>query len=99
MSKRKHEALKRRVVRLLSNWKDPHQSVPFTQSDIVQEIDVAEDGETNLTIKPSRPHCRCCLLDLDTLREKICEIKGVTFVYFTIVGVPASERWTRILNR
>jgi len=99
MSKRKHEALKRRVVRLLSDWKDPHQSVPFTQSDIVQEIDVAADGETNLTIKPSRPHCPCCLLDLDSLREKICEIKGVTFVYFTIVDVPASERWTRILNR
>ena len=99
MSKRKHEALKRRIVRLLSEWKDPHQSVPFTQSDIVQAIDIASDGETNLTIKPSRPHCPCCLLDLDSLRKKIYQVKGVTFVQFTIVGIPASERWTRILNR
>ena len=99
MSKRKHNALKRRVVRLLSDWKDPLQSVALTQSDIIQAIDIAEDGETNLTIKPSRPHCPCCLLDLDSLRKKICEVKGVTFVQFTIVDVPASERWTRVLNR
>jgi hypothetical protein len=26
-------------------------------------------------------------------------VKGVTFVQFTIVDVPASERWTRVLNR
>lgn len=99
MSKRKHQALKRRVVRLLSEWKDPHQTVPFTKSNIVQEIDIAEDGEINLTLKPSRPHCPCCLLDLDSLRNKLCQIKDVTFVQFTIIGIPASERWTRVLNR
>ncbi len=73
--------------KLLSRW----------SSDSI--VDIAEDGETNLTIKPSRPHCPCCLLDLDSLRKKICEVKGVTFVQFTIVDVPASERWTRVLNR
>ena len=56
-------------------------------------------GEVTISVKPSRPHCPCCLLDLDKFRTKLLETKGVSFATLNVVGVPASDRWTRTLNR
>lgn len=96
---RKHVALQRRVARTLASWRDPHDSRPYPELDIVQQVDVAEDGEVNLTVRPARPHCPCCLLDLDALRKRLTEIKGVTFVQLEVVDIPAAPRWTRAINR
>jgi len=96
---RKHAALQRRVVRLAAEWKDPHDELPWSKRDIVQNIEVAEDGEVTITVKPSRPHCPCCLLDLDQFRVKLLQTKGVSFASLTVVGIPASDRWTRTINR
>ncbi len=99
MGGRKHVALQRRVARLLASWKDPHDVRPYPELDIVQRVDIAEDGEVNLTVRPPRPHCPCCLLDLDELRKRMGEIKGVTFVHLEVVDIPAAPRWTRAINR
>ena len=96
---RKHVALQRRVARTLASWRDPHDSRPYPELDIVQQVDVAEDGEINLTVRPARPHCPCCLLDLDALRKRLAEVKGVTFVQLDVVDIPAAPRWTRAINR
>ena len=96
---RKHAALQRRVARLAAEWVDPHDELPWAKRDIVQNIDVAEDGEVTITVQPNRPHCPCCLLDLDNFRIKLLDTKGVTFATLNVVGVPASDRWTRTLNR
>ena len=96
---RKHVALQRRVARVLGSWKDPHDTRPYPELNIIQHVDIAEDGEVNLTITPSRPHCPCCLLDLDALRKRLAEVKGVTFVQVSVVGIPAAPRWTRTINR
>ena len=58
-----------------------------------------EDGEVTITVKPTRPHCPCSLLDLDAFQTKLLQTKGVSFTTLKVVGVPASERWTRTLNR
>jgi len=73
---RKHAALQRKVIRLAGDWKDPHDQESWASRDIVQNIDVKEDGEV-----------------------KLCQIKGVMFATINVVGVPASERWNRTLNR
>lgn len=96
---RKHAALQRRVARLAAEWKDPHDDLPWAKRDIVQNIEIAQDGEVNITVKPSRPHCPCCLLDLDQFRSKLLQTKGVSFASLTVVGIPASDRWTRTINR
>ena len=96
---RKHAALQRRVARLAAEWVDPHDELPWAKRDIVQSIDVAEDGEVTIVVKPSRPHCPCCLLDLDNFRAKLLQTKGVSFATLTVVGIPASDRWTRTINR
>jgi len=96
---RKHASLQRKIVRLAAEWSDPHDELPWAQRDIVQTIDVAEDGEVTISIKPNRPHCPCCLLDLDNFRTKLLQTKGVSFATLNVVGVPAHDRWTRVLNR
>tara|TARA_X000001036_G_scaffold437902_1_gene484358 strand:- start:2018 stop:2314 length:297 start_codon:yes stop_codon:yes gene_type:complete len=96
---RKHAALQRRVARLAAEWQDPHDDKPWAKRDIVRNIDVAEDGEVTISIKPNRPHCPCCLLDLDNFRTKLLQTKGVSFATLNVVGVPAHDRWTRVLNR
>ena len=77
----------------------PHDVRPYPELDVVQGVEIAEDGEVNLTVRPARPHCPCCLLDLNKLRKRLAEIKGVTFVHINVVGVPAAPRWTRAINR
>ena len=96
---RKHAALKRKVVRLAGDWRDPHDQDTWATREIVQNIEVEEDGEVTITVKPNRPHCPCCLIDLDLFKQKLSKIKGVTFTTLNVVGVPASDRWNRTLNR
>lgn len=96
---RKFAALQRRVARLAAEWQDPHDELPWSKKDIVQNIEIKEDGEVTITVKPTRPHCPCCLLDLDAFRTKLFQTKGITFAQLNVVGVPASDRWTRTLNR
>ena len=96
---RKHVALQRRIARVLASWSDPHDTRPYPELEIVQNVEVAEDGEVNLTVKPARPHCPCCLLDLDALRKRLLEVKGVSFVQISVVNIPAAPRWTRAINR
>ena len=96
---RKHVALQRRIARVLASWSDPHDTRPYPELEIVQNVDVAEDGEVNLTVKPARPHCPCCLLDLDALRKRLLEVKGVSFVQISVGDIPAAPRWTRAINR
>ena len=96
---RKQSALQRKVARLAGDWRDPHDDVTWSQRSVIQNISVAEDGEVTITLTPSRPHCPCCLIDLNNFLKKMYDLKGVTFVEIKIVGVPASDRWERTLNR
>lgn len=98
MKPKKVQALQRRIVRILSTWKDPHTDVVMAESSQIQGIDVSPEGHVQLAVIPQRPHCPCCLFDLRDLREKISSTKGVTSVELLISGVPAAERWTRVLN-
>lgn len=98
MKPRHYQALSRKVVRLLNGWKDPHSEAAYTATQAMKSIEIGQDGRIEMVIEPARPHCPCCLLDLRALQQKTSGIKGVTDVYITIEGVPASERWTREVN-
>jgi hypothetical protein len=71
---------------------------PAYRTSQIQGLEVTENGKVNIAVVPERPHCPCCLFDLRDLRLKIAQIKGVTSVELIVTGVPAAERWTRVLN-
>jgi metal-sulfur cluster biosynthetic enzyme len=96
---RKHAALQRRVARLAADWRDDHDELPWSKRDIVKGVQVQEDGEVTIALTPSRPHCPCCLLDLNRFRKKLLELKGVTFATIEVVGVPAADRWSKAINQ
>jgi metal-sulfur cluster biosynthetic enzyme len=99
MNEKQIQAVQRRIFRILQSWKDPHTEVVLAESNQIQGIEISSEGEVQLAIIPQRPHCPCCLFDLRDLRGKISAIKGVMAVKLLITGVPASERWTRVLNQ
>ncbi len=63
-------ALQRKIARLAADWRDPHDEEVWAKRDIVKNIEITEDGEVTITLTPTRPHCPCCLLDLDNFRTK-----------------------------
>ncbi len=98
MKPKKLMAIKRRLTRLIAAWKDPHTEQNLSETNQIQGLEVTENGGVNIAVTPERPHCPCCLFDLRDLRQKIGKIKGVTSVELVVTGVPAAERWTRVLN-
>ena len=95
---RLQKKLQRRLVKAMGNWQDPHMDKPLTESKYVQAIDISEEGDVQIRYQPSRPPCPCCLIDARALRRHLAEIKGVGSLQFEIVEVPASERWSRLVN-
>lgn len=98
MNERKLKALKLRVIKLFASWKEPHEETTYNQSDIVQSIDVSEQGIVDYTIAPKHPHCPCCLLDAVDLKKRIESIKGVSEATCTVIGIPGAEKWSRSIN-
>ena len=98
MNERKLKALKLKVVKLFANWKEPHEESTYNQSNIVQSIDVSEQGVVEYTIAPKHPHCPCCLLDAVELRKRIEKIKGIESAICTVIGIPGAEKWSRSIN-
>jgi len=95
---RLQKRLQRRLVKAMGNWQDPHMDKPLTESIYVQAINISEAGNVRIRYQPSRPHCPCCLIDARALRRHLSEIKGVVSLQLDIVDVPASERWSRLVN-
>ena len=95
---RLQKKLQRRLVKAMGNWQAPHMDKPLTESTYVQAVNISEEGNVRIRYQPSRPHCPCCLIDARALRRHLSEIKGVVSLQLDIVDVPASERWSRLVN-
>jgi len=85
------------LARVLRDRKEPHGK-SITDSDILKGVEVNDIGIVELWIKPSNPHCPCCLDDLIDLRELVSVQKGVYDCHIEVVGIPQSERWTAAVN-
>tara|TARA_B100000287_G_C20659748_1_gene789780 strand:- start:1440 stop:1736 length:297 start_codon:yes stop_codon:yes gene_type:complete len=85
------------LARVLRDRKEPHGK-SITDSDILKGVEVNDIGIVELWIKPSNPHCPCCLDDLIDLRELVSVQKGVYDCHIEVVGIPQSKRWTAAVN-
>ncbi|MBR79344.1 MAG: hypothetical protein CMA88_00945 [Euryarchaeota archaeon] len=87
----------RSVARVLRMRIEPHGK-PITDPSILKGVEIDDSGIVELWIKPSHPHCPCCLDDLIDLRGVVVSQKGVLACHVEVVGVPQSERWTAAVN-
>ena len=92
----RQRALQQRLAKRLRTWQDPHGGEPFVER--VEQVDLGEDGRCRLTVRPSRPHCPCCLYDLEALRDALLSVRGINAVELRITGVPEPGLWERALN-
>ena len=92
----RQRALQQRLAKRLRTWQDPHGGAPFVER--VEQVDLGEDGRCRLTGRPSRPHCPCCLYDLEALRDALLSVRGINAVELRITGVPEPGLWERALN-
>ena len=92
----RQRALQQRLAKRLRTWQDPHGGSPFVER--VEQVDLGEDGRCRLTVRPSRPHCPCCLYDLESLRDALLSVRGISAVELRITGVPEPWLWERALN-
>ena len=60
-------AVHRTVARTLRKRNDPHGK-PIIDPSILKGVEIDESGIVELWIRPSNPHCPCCLDDLIDLR-------------------------------
>ena len=85
------------VARTLRKRNDPHGK-PIVDPSILKGVEIDNSGIVELWIKPSNPHCPCCLDDLIDLRNLVKEQRGVLACHIEVVGIPQSERWTAAVN-
>ncbi|HJM24176.1 MAG TPA: iron-sulfur cluster assembly protein [Candidatus Thalassarchaeaceae archaeon] len=85
------------VARTLRKRNDPHGK-PIVDPSILKGVEIDNSGIVELWIKPSNPHCPCCLDDLIDLRNLLKEQRGVLACHIEVVGIPQSERWTAAVN-
>ena len=90
---RRSAALRQRIERRLAGWTDPHGGPPR-----IERIDLNDEGALHVTARPTRPHCPCCLYDLDAMQSALLGVRGVTSVRIDVIGVPEPERWNRALQ-
>jgi|TARA_B100001996_G_scaffold310051_1_gene251750 hypothetical protein len=90
-------AAHRTVARILRKRDGPHGK-PITDPSILKGVEIDDAGIVELWIKPSNPHCPCCLDDLIDLRGELEKQKGILACHIEIVGVPQSDRWTAAIN-
>ena len=60
-------AVHRNVARTLRKRNDPHGK-PIIDPSILKGVEIDDAGIVELWIRPSNPHCPCCLDDLIELR-------------------------------
>tara|TARA_B100000427_G_C15425504_1_gene558288 strand:- start:505 stop:798 length:294 start_codon:yes stop_codon:yes gene_type:complete len=90
-------AIHRKVARTLRKRNDPHGK-SITDPTILKGVEIDDAGIVELWIRPSNPHCPCCLDDLIDLRLELKKQKGVLACHIEIVGIPQSDRWTAAIN-
>tara|TARA_B100000686_G_scaffold331798_1_gene395789 strand:+ start:7818 stop:8111 length:294 start_codon:yes stop_codon:yes gene_type:complete len=90
-------SLHRSVARVLRKRSDPHGK-PVVDPSILKGVEIDDSGIVELWIRPSNPHCPCCLDDLIDLRRSLKGQRGVLACHIEIVGIPHSERWTAAIN-
>ena len=90
-------AVQRTVARTLRKQNDPHGK-SITDPSILKGVEIDAAGIVELWIRPSNPHCPCCLDYLIDLRGQLKKQRGVLACHIEIVGIPQSDRWTAAIN-
>jgi len=95
---RAQKAAKKALVEILRDWQDPHGAGPIMDARWLLGFDADEHGHVMIQIRPSRPHCPCCLVDFTELKRKAEGHRKILSLYVDVADVPDAHRWTEAIN-
>jgi metal-sulfur cluster biosynthetic enzyme len=95
---RAQKAAKKALAEILRDWTDPHGAGSIMDERWLCGLDVNEQAMVALQIRPSRPHCPCCLVDLVDLKAKLENHRKIVSASIEVVDVPDAHRWTEAIN-
>lgn len=84
-------SLQDKVVEALTSVFDPEIPVNIYELGLIYDVDVAEDGEVNITMTLTAPNCPVAGSLPGEVQDKIAAIAGVTKAQVNLVWEPA---WT-----
>ena len=94
---RAQKAAKKALAEILRDWKEPHGAGSIMDERWLRGLDVNEEAGVAMQIRPSRPHCPCCLVDLVDLKVKLEKHKKISSAQIEVVDVPDAHRWTEAI--
>jgi metal-sulfur cluster biosynthetic enzyme len=95
---RAQKAAKKALAEILRDWKEPHGEGSIMDERWLRGLEVNEEAVVAMKIRPSRPHCPCCLVDLVDLKAKLEGHKKISSAQIEVVDVPDAHRWTEAIN-
>ncbi len=95
---RAQKAAKKALAEILRDWEEPHGSGSILDQKWLLRLEADEHGHTMIEVRPSRPHCPCCLIDLTDLKIKIEKHRKISSIYIKVADVPDAHRWTDAIN-
>ena len=95
---RAQKAAKKALVEILRDWQDPHGAGSIMDPRWLVGFDADEHGHVMVRVRPSRPHCPCCLVDLNELKQKAENHRKILSLFVDVVDVPDAYRWTEAIN-
>ncbi len=95
---RAQKAAKKALIEILRGWQDPHGAGPIMDAKWLLRFDADEQGNVMIQVRPSRPHCPCCLVDFTELKQKAEGHRKIRSLYIDVADVPDAHRWTEAIN-
>jgi hypothetical protein len=95
---RAQKAAKKALAEILRDWQEPHGSGSMMDEKGLIALDITEGGDVALQLRPTRPHCPCCLIDLSELKVKLEKHRKIRTAYIEVADVPDAHRWTEAIN-
>lgn len=87
------------IKEALSSVIDPETGLNVMRMEIIQDIDVSEDGTVRVTFRPSSPICPMAFTLAESIRQSLLDVDGVRSVYVNVENFRDADRLERIVNR
>ncbi|MDR3223595.1 MAG: iron-sulfur cluster assembly protein [Methanobrevibacter sp.] len=91
--------LKEKVKNAVSKVNDPHMGVSIVEMGIVQNIDVDDENNVKIGLKPTNPACMSVARMAADAKALTSEVEGVNKVEIFVEGHSMAESINEMINK
>ncbi|MDR2624444.1 MAG: iron-sulfur cluster assembly protein [Methanobrevibacter sp.] len=91
--------LKEKIKNAVSKVNDPHMGVSIVDMGIVQNIEVDDEGNVKISLKPTNPACMSVARMAADTKTLASEIEGVSKVEIFVEGHAMADSINEMINK